>query len=90
MAAVAAPSATAFVSHFRACGGHAQRAAVQESDRNLLARRNKDSAERLPGHLHPFRGGVLIEALAIGEADRFQFVQGQNDFTRTGRFGARH
>ena len=53
---------------------------VDQAVRGLAAGGFEDIAECLPGDAHFFRGCFLIEALQVGEADRFELVQSEDDF----------
>jgi hypothetical protein len=62
---------------------------VNEGVSHFSARRFHDVSERLPGDAHLAGGIFLILPLKIGQAQSFQFIEGQLDLLDVGERSAR-
>jgi hypothetical protein len=59
-----------------------QRFAFDQDLGDLFVGRFDNASEGWAGDIHPLRGFFLVQTLQVGQADRFQFVQGQRDLLK--------
>ena len=60
--------------------------AVHQDIGYLFVRRFNDSAECLPGNIHSGRCIFLIQKFVVRQANRFKFIQVQNDLFKLRRW----